>query len=87
MAGVKGRSGANRRKIFSHAFRISLESKDGDLLPFFKELVQLPADRRTAVLLAAVRGGATAGQQEMSRTESSKTARAIDALLSGFDLD
>jgi len=68
-------------------YRISLESRDADLLPFFSELDKLPTDRRNAALLAAIRGGAATAQKEMARTTSARAAKAIDAIASMFDLD
>lgn len=85
MSGVRGKSGRSKRAIFSRAYRISLGSRDGDLLPFFNELDKLPASRRNAALLAAIRGGAGAAQDVMTRSESKKASQAIDAILSTFD--
>jgi hypothetical protein len=85
VSGVRGKSGRSRKLIFSRAYRISLGSQDSDLLPFFEELDKLPAGRRNAALLAAIRGGSSAGQAVMARNESKKTAQAIDAILNTFD--
>jgi hypothetical protein len=85
VAGVRGKSGRTRRAIFSRAYRITLGSRDADLLPFFKDLDKLSSDRRNATLLAAIRGGAGAAQDVMTRSESRKAAQAIDAILSTFD--
>lgn len=87
MSGVRGKSGRSKKAIFSRAYRISLGSRDADLLPFFKELDKLPTDRRKAALLEAIRGGAGAAQDVMTRSESRKAAQAIDAILSTFDLE
>ena len=85
MAGVCGKSGRLKKSIYSRAYRISLGSQDADLLPFFKELDKLPTDRRNAALLAAIRGGSSAGQEVIARNESKKTTQAIDAIMSTFD--
>jgi hypothetical protein len=58
MAGVSGRSGSVKRIIFSRVVRLSLGPGDADLLPFFEGLERLPAGRRNAAMLAAIRGGA-----------------------------
>lgn len=81
MAGKKGRSGANKRVIFSVAFRISLYPQHRDLLPFFERIAQLPAERRNEALFAAVRGGQSAAQQEIDRTESHRASHMLDTLL------
>ncbi len=84
MSGVRGRSGRLKRAIFSRAYRITLGSQDIDLMPFFKELEKLPANRRKAALLAAIRGGAIAAQPVLAKSESEKASRTIDAILSTF---
>jgi hypothetical protein len=82
MAGVKGKSGALKRRVYSRVYRISLGQKDADLVPFFEQLDKLPAGRRNSALLAAIRGGAAAGQDVVSRsTESTRVASALDALV------
>ena len=81
MAGKRGRSGANKRVIFSLALRVSLSAAHRDLLPFFQQLAVLPANRRSDALLAAIRGGQAAAQVELTRSESRRTSQAIDALL------
>lgn len=87
MSGLRGRSGANPKRIFTYIYRISLYAPDSDLLPFFEQLNQLPPGRRNVALLAAIRGGAAAGQQELARTESRKVSSALDHLSTMFDFD
>ena len=60
MAGVSGRSGSVKRTIFSWVTRLSLGPNDVDLLPFFEGVQKLPAGRRNAAMLAAIRGGTEA---------------------------
>ncbi len=85
MAVSKGRP---KTLLYNKVHRIRVTREFRDLLPFFKELEQLPPDRRNEALLAAIRGGATTAQKEvMSRKTSAKAAKAIDALASAFDLD
>ena len=82
MAGKKGRSGATKQTIYSRVHRISLGAADRDLLPFFQSLDQLPAGRRNAALLSAIRGGQTAAQVVLNAPpESQRASRAIDAFL------
>ena len=76
-----GKRGPASRTLYSRAHRISLYQGDRDLLPFFTALDKLPADRRNAALLAAIRGGQSAAQSEIERKESKRTSRALDALL------
>ncbi len=85
MAGVRGKSGRLKKNIFSRAYRISLNAWDADLLPFFTELEKLPADRRSVVLLAAIRDGSSAGKLAITHSETRKTSQAIDAIMSTFD--
>jgi hypothetical protein len=81
MAGKKGRSGANKRVIFSMVFRVSLYPQHRDLLPFFEQIAPLSAERRNEALFAAVRGGQSAARQEMERTESHRASHVLDTLL------
>lgn len=85
MAGKKGRSGVARKTIYSRVHRISLGQPDRDLLPFFQGLDQLPAGRRNAALLAAIRGGQAAAQVELTRSESRRASQTITALLNDFE--
>jgi len=56
------------------------------LLPFFQELDQLPAARRNMALLAAIRGGAAAGQAALEPSaETHCVSAALDALLDEFE--
>lgn len=75
------RTGPTKVTLYSRVHRISLGLNDRDLLPFFQGLDQLPVGRRNAALLAAIRGGQSAAQVELDRTESRRASRAIDALL------
>lgn len=82
MAGKKGRSGLTKRTIYSRVHRISLTPADRDLLVFFQRLDQLPAGRRNAALLAAIRGGQNAVQVALhAPLESKRASQAIDAFL------
>jgi hypothetical protein len=85
MSGKKGRSGCTKRILYSRVHRISLGESERDLLPFFEALDKLPAGKRSAALFAAIRGGQGAAEQALTRTESGKTSRAIDALLDAFE--
>ena len=86
MAGKSGKSGRTKQRIYHRVFRIALSSADRDLLPFFKNLEELPRDRRNAALLAAIRGGAATAQEVvMARKGSTKVNKAIDAILDAFD--
>jgi hypothetical protein len=87
MDGFKVKTGAPKRNLFSRVYRITLHVADADLLPFFEQLGQLPPDRRNAALLAAIRDGAAAGQQEMSRAESRQVSIALDTLANVFDFE
>jgi len=60
--------------------RVSLTSSDADLLPFFEGLERLPAGRRNAALLAAIRGGA-AEAGRMMVTEDAELAQAAGEFL------
>jgi hypothetical protein len=71
--------------VFSRVYRISLGPADRDLLPFFEALDRLPPGRRSVALLAAIRGGAAAGQREIDRKESASAARTITVLLADFE--
>jgi len=75
------RTGPTKVTLYSRVHRISLGSGDRDLLPFFQGLEQLPAGRRNAALLAAIRGGQAAAQVELTRSESRRASQTIDALL------
>jgi hypothetical protein len=86
MAGKKGKSGRQRTILYTKVCRIRVTPDFRDLLSFFQDLDQLPADRRNAALLMAIRGGASTAQAEITRTESHKAARVIDAILDEFDL-
>lgn len=85
MLGVRGKSGARRRRMFSRVYRISIDPADRDLLPFFEALNRLPPGRRSVALLAAIRGGAAAGQREIDRKESAGAAHTIARLLADFE--
>ena len=86
MAGKRGKSGRTKKRCYHRVFRNAMTSADRDLLPFFKNLEELPRDRRNAALLAAIRGGAATAQEEvMSHKGSTKVNKAIDAILDAFD--
>ena len=80
MAGVKNRSGAVRRVVFSWVTRVSLTSSDADLMPFFEGIKRLPAGKRNAALLAAIRGGAASAGQ-MLAMEDAELAQAAGEFL------
>ena len=71
--------------LLNRVYRIRLLTGDQDLLPFFQQLETLPRGRRNAALLAAIRGGQSAAQQELTRRESQRASQAIDHLLSAFE--
>ncbi len=82
MGGKKGRSGRPKSTLYAKAYWISLSPRDSDLLPFFKQLDQLPRDQRNTALLAAIRGGTAAGQAAMEKhSESRKASVRLDALV------
>ena len=69
-----------KRIILSRVMRVSLTSSDADLLPFFEGLERLPAGKRNAALLAAIRGGAAAAGQ-MLALEDAELAQAAGEFL------
>lgn len=86
MAGARGKSGRYKTTIYGRSYWISLSPQDADLLAFFEQLERLAPNQRNAALLAAIRGGAAAGQQAMELPdESRKLAASIDALLDAFE--
>jgi hypothetical protein len=89
MAGVKGKSGKRKTLLHNQVYRIRVTSEFRDLVPFFNQLAQLPADRRNATLLLAIRGGAASAQTEARAfgKASAKVSKALDALTVAFDLD
>ena len=89
MAGRAGKSGRFKKRIYNRVFRIALTGSDRDLLPFFQTLDKLPADRRNAALLSAIRGGAASAQKEAQAhgKTSAKMAKLFDDIASAFDTD
>lgn len=89
MAGTKGRSGKPKTLLYNKVHRIRVTSEFRDLLPFFQALDRLPADRRNATLLAAIRGGAASAQQaaQAQGKTSAKMAKLFDDIASAFDTD
>ncbi len=77
--------GRQKTVIYSKVHRISLTEVERDLMPFFEALDQLPPDRRSEALFAAIRNGQGAAKSELAQTESGKAGRAIDALIGAFD--
>jgi hypothetical protein len=76
------KTGPIKNTLYSKVWRISLGPQDRDLLPFFERLAGLPAGQRNAALLAAIRGGASAGLAALEcSTESRKISATIDTLL------
>ena len=74
--------GRPKRALYSRAFRVTLYPTDGDLLPFFQQLDDLPTEQRNTALLAAIRGGAAAGQRAMEHpAENRAIGGALEALL------
>ena len=82
-----GKRGRAPNTIFSRVWRLSLTREFSDLLPLFQELERLPRGRRNAALLAALRGGTAAAHNMIAQKENRRSARAVDSMLSMFDLD
>ena len=89
MAGRVGKSGRSKQTLYSKVYRVNLGPKDRDLLPFFQSLDQLPADRRNATLLSAIRGGAASAQKEAQAhgKTSAKAQRMLADIADAFDTD
>lgn len=81
MAGQKQRSGRFKRTIYTKVIRIQLTDGRRGLLPFFKQLEELPRGKRDDVLLDAIQYGAVKAQETLLRRESAAMEQAIDSIL------
>jgi hypothetical protein len=85
----KSNAGRPRKLLYNKVHRIRVTSEFRDLLPFFQMLDKLPADRRNAALLSAIRGGAASAQKEAQAhgKTSAKMMKMFENIAGAFDTD